>query len=194
MFRNYLYTVFEKSTRGRLAIFGLVIPASQGLSWEQTPFSMVIPLSLLISFAVLLLIILLLLGRYFGPRISVGFLQRYHDDAISLQNDGIIDASETITRDRDGEEIVEVELNFDVPSYQDDVYISFEVHDYGVGVSNEEPVNFDHDKAITYHSSIPSFDLELQLVPLYENGGNDQTLEIKNKLNGRTIRRLNISA
>jgi len=75
------------------------------------------------------------------------------------------------------------------------MYITFEVDSYNLSITQSDPANFDLDRGITYHSPIHKVDLllKLKLEPDIDSAGT-VPLEIVDKLNDRTIEKIEISS
>lgn len=133
----------------------------------------------IISLFLVILLIVLLIGKRLIPSITV-FAYDEHNNKRKLADFDSLDASS-------GE--IKIDLVFEVPSHHNSVYVSFDVKEYTVGIDQYTPVNYDYDRAITYHSSIPKFELTLRLTPNSNeaNQGSELPLEIIDKLHNRTV-------
>lgn len=88
-----------------------------------------------------------------------------------------------------------VEFQFEIPDHHEEIYITFEIDSYNLSITQSDPVNFDLDRGITYHSPIREVDLllKLELEPDIDSAGT-VPLEIVDKLNSRTIETIEISS
>lgn len=132
------------------------------------------------SVALVFLIMGLFIGKHKIPTISVIFSQPNHEEHLELKEREIIDASSGKA---------EIDMRFNVPSHYNDLYLSFELEGYIIGVDQYEPVNYDMDEAITYYSNIRNFELTLNITEESKrtNQGSTRPLVIKDKLNDRVV-------
>ncbi|WP_157224595.1 hypothetical protein [Natronococcus occultus] len=119
------------------------------------------------------------------PGIDV-FTYDQHNNEIKLKSLSSLDAS-------NGE--VEVDLLFKVPDHHEEVYLSFDIDGYTVGIEQYTPVNYDQDIAVTCHSKIQRFELTLKLVPNSSetNQGSRRPLEIVDKLHNIDVCQISVN-
>ena len=133
----------------------------------------------IIALVLVIGIVGLLTGKKFISNITV-LAYDEHNNERKLDDLNSLDAS-------DGE--VDVDLVFEVPNHHESVCLFFGIEEYTVGIEQYHPVNFDNDKAVTYHSKIPRFELTLRLIPESNeyNQGSEIPLVIKDKIHNKTI-------
>lgn len=133
----------------------------------------------LLATILVFILTILLIGKKLIPSIKA-YTYDNHGNKLQVSELDVLDAS-------NGE--ATIDLHFEVPNHHDEVYVSFEIDGYIIGIEQYTPVNYDNDKSIICPSDIHSFELTLKLTPNSNetSRGSRIPLRIVDKLHDRSI-------
>jgi hypothetical protein len=170
---NIVFRIIELATLARVGLVASFV----GLIVGQTRNSR---LALVVVIVLVLLAIALL--RSWVPKIDAEWSQV----GISKRNPNPV-----MVQERDAT----VEFEFAIPSHHKELYMTFELEPYDMDITQRDPVNFDLEKGVTYHSPIDEVEVILDLEMKADlNSAGTVPLRIKDKLHGRTIAEIQISS
>jgi hypothetical protein len=135
---------------------------------------------LYLSVFLLIVLIILFIGRWRVPTVSIYVIDSDHGNKTPLSEFGIIQIEEGGTH---------LDLWVDVPDHHSEVYLFFDIDGYTVGVDQPHHINYDGDRAVTDYSSVDDFELTLGLIPntTITNQSATKPLKIIDKMNNWTV-------
>lgn len=184
---NFFWKIIDISSPDRLsliAVFSLALSGNIGGSTELS--SIYLSNSTWAILATTPILVIVFFTWRFGKQIDLSIFdeeEEEYDEDINT-----IDISDTDPDDSSG-----TGVKLDIPDHRNEIYITFSIEEHTISIPQCDPINFDGDRGLTFHSEISSAEFDILIEPEAEDqDGVEVPLTVKDKLTGRTIKKISV--